>query len=155
MKLLIRSTLGSFLIAAATMGIASAAITQAEAETAIKSFYHDMEGSDLDKMLSHFDQTVKWYDMGSKDLPFITQTLQQYCNDYPSRSFSTGAVQLKPLTAGDGVTVAFDMRFFLRNPGLDDNKSGRSHVEWDLVKRDGAIKITRFAGSEAKQSTSR
>jgi len=155
MKVWMRLILASFLIASVTVDGAPSPITQAEAEAAIKSFYRDMEGSDLDKMINHFDQTVKWYDMGSKDLPFITQTLQQYCYDYPSRSYSTGAVQVKPIAGVDGVTVNFDMRFFLRNPGLDDNKSGRSHVEWDLVKRDGAIKITRFAGSEAKQSTSR
>jgi hypothetical protein len=130
---------------------ASPPITQAEAESFIRSFYHDMEQNDLDKIMPHFDQTVQWYDAGPKDQPFIAETLQQYCADYPSRSFSIGGVKLKPLSNSNGVTVNFDIRFFLRNPERDENRSGRSHVEWDLVKRDGAVKISRFAGTLATE----
>jgi hypothetical protein len=133
------------------MFAASAPITQAEAESAIKSFYHDMELADLNKIVAHFDESVKWYDQGPKDQAFIAETLQQYCTDYPSRSFSTGAVRLKASPSSDGVTVNFDLRFFLRNPARDENRSGRSHVEWDLVKRDGTVKITRFAGTAAAE----
>jgi len=150
MKTWILLTAATLLATGATAEVAQPLITQAEAEKAVKTFYHDMEGSDLDKMISHFDRTVKWYDSGPKDSAFITETLQQYCYDYPSRSFSIEGVQVKPLSGSEGVTVKFDMRFFLRNPEVDENKSGRSHVEWDMVKRDGVIKITRFAGSEAK-----
>jgi hypothetical protein len=139
------------LIIARVVVAASASITQTEAESAIKSFYHDMERDDLDKIMAHFDQTVQWYDAGPKDQAFIAETLQQYCGDYPSRSFSIGAVRLKPLPGSDGVTVNFDIRFFLRNPARDENRSGRSHVEWDLVKRDSTVRITRFSGTEAKE----
>ena len=130
---------------------ASSSITQAEAESAIKSFYHDMESNDLEKIMAHFDQKVQWYDSGPKDLSFIADTLQQYCAGYPSRSFSIGAVKLKPLPNSDGVTVNFDLRFFLRNPERDRNQSGHSRVEWDLVKRDGTLKIARFAGTSATE----
>ena len=74
---------------------ASASITQAEAENFIGSFYRDMERDDLDKMMAHFDQTVRWYDAGPKDQAFVADELQQYCAGYPSRSFSIGGVTLK------------------------------------------------------------
>ncbi|HZE12596.1 MAG TPA: hypothetical protein VE086_02470 [Chthoniobacterales bacterium] len=126
---------------------ASASITQAEAETFINSFYHAMEQGDLDKIMTHFDRKVEYYDSGLKDQDYIANELQQYCSAYPSRSFSIGAIRLKPLPNSDTVTVNFDIRFFLRNPEQDANKSGRSHVEWDLVKSDGKVRIIRFSGS--------
>ena len=151
MKVFLRLIVAAILVTGRVVLAASAPITQAEAESAIKSFYHDMELSDLEKMMAHFDQKVQWYDSGPKDLSYIADTLQQYCADYPSRSFSIGAVKLKPLPSSDGVTVNFDVRFFLRNPARDENQSGRSHVEWDLVKRDGTVKIARFAGNSAAE----
>src|SRR4051812_3276888 len=84
---------------------ASPSITPAEAESAIKSFYHDMERDDLEKIMAHFDQTVQWYDAGPKDQALIADELQKYCASYPSRSFSIGGVKLKPLPSSDGVTV--------------------------------------------------
>lgn len=156
MKAVVRLIVAVLLIPGRVVDAASASITQAEAESAIKSFYHDVERDDLDKIMAHFDQTVQWYDAGEKDQAFVAESLQQYCTDYPSRSFSIGAVKLKPLPKSDGVTVNFDIRFFLRNPARDENRSGRSHVEWDLVKRDGAVKITRFSGTSATEpATSR
>jgi hypothetical protein len=130
---------------------ASASITQTEAETFIKSFYSAMEQGDLDKIMTHFDQKVEYYDSGLKGQDYIANELQQYCSAYPSRSFSIGAVRLKPLPNSDTVTVNFDVRFFLRNPEQDSNKSGRSHVEWDLVKSDGKLRIIRFAGTLATE----
>lgn len=147
MKVFVRLSLFALLITGSVALAASPSITQAEAESAIKSFYHDMESSDPEKIMAHFDQKVQWYDSGPKDLSFIAETLQQYCADYPSRVFSIGAIKLKPLPGSDGVTVNFDVRFFLRNPERDQTQSGRSHVEWDLVKRDGTLKIARFAGT--------
>ena len=76
---------------------ASASITQAEAENFVRSFYHDLEEDDLDKVMAHFDQTVEYYNFGAKDRPFITNDLQQYCAYFPSRSFSVGEVKLTPL----------------------------------------------------------
>lgn len=151
MKAFVRLIVAALLIMARVVDAAPASITQAEAESAIKSFYHDMERDDLERIMAHFDQTVQWYDSGPQDQGFIADTLQEYCFAYPSRSFSIGAVTLKPLPSSDGVTVNFDIRFFLRNPERDTNKSGRSHVEWDLVKRDGKVKISRFAGTSATE----
>jgi len=139
----------ALLITGRVVMAAPAPITQTEADSYVRSFYHDMEGGDLAKIMAHFDPTVQWYNFGSKVQAFIADALQQYCTEYPSRSFSIGAVKLKPLANSDGVTVNFDLRYFLRNPARDENSSGSSHVEWDLVKHDGTIKITRFSGTSA------
>ena len=130
---------------------ASGSITQEEAESFVGAFYHDLEGDDLDKVMAHFDQTVEYYTSGPKERAFIAGELGQYCVYYPMRSFSIGAVKLKPLPKADRVTVNFDLRSFLRNPDREATMSGRAHVEWDLVKRDGALKITRFAGTSAAE----
>ena len=116
-------------------------------ETGEMVFYRDLEGDDLDKVMAHFDQTVEYYSSGPKERAFIANELGQYCAYYPVRSLSIAAVKLKPSPKPDRVTVNFDLRSFLRNPDQDATMSGRAHVEWDLIKRDGALKITRFAGT--------
>src|SRR2546423_2958752 len=126
---------------------ASASVTQAEAESFVTSFYRDLEGDNLDKVMAHFDQTVVYYNFGAKDLAFVANDLGQYCAYFPSRSFSVSAVTLNPLPNSDRVTVKFDLRFFIRSPERDTTRSGRARVEMDLVKRDGALKITRFNGT--------
>jgi hypothetical protein len=130
---------------------ASVSISQAEAESFISSFYRDLEGDDLDKVMAHFDETIEYYTSGPKERAFIANEIGQYCVNYPVRSFSIAEVKLKPLPKPDRVTVNFDLRSFLRNPDRDATMSGRAHVEWDLVKRDGALKITRFAGTAATE----
>jgi len=129
----------------------SASITQAEAESFVRSFYRDLEGDDLAKVMAHFDQTVEYYTYGAKDQAFVANDLGQYCAYYPSRSFSVGEVKLKPLPNSDRVSVKFDIQFFIRNPDRDVTRSGRSHVEWDLAKHDGALKIVRFTGTAATE----
>ena len=101
--------------------------------------------------MAHFDQTVEYYNFGAKDRPFITNDLQQYCAYFPSRSFSVGEVKLTPLPNSDRVSVKFDVRFFIRNPDRDMTRSGSSHVDWDLAKRDGALKITKFNGTMVEE----
>jgi hypothetical protein len=130
---------------------ASASITQAEAESFVSSFYRDLEGDDLDKVMAHFDQTVEYYTSGPKERAFIANVHRQYLAYYPSRSFSIAAVKLKTLPKPDRVTVNFDLWSFLRNPDRNATMSGHAHVEWDLVKRDGALKITRFTGTTATE----
>jgi hypothetical protein len=132
---------------------ASGSITQAEAESFVASFYRDLEGDDFDKVMAHFDQSVVYYSYGAKDRDFVASDLGKYCASYPSRSFSVSEVKLKPLSNSDGVSVKFDIRFFIRNPERDITRYGRTHVEWDLAKRDGALKIIRFDGSPATEPT--
>jgi hypothetical protein len=130
---------------------ASDPITQAEAETFVRSFYHDLEGDDFDKVIAHFDKTVVYYSDGPKDRDFVASDLGNYCASYPSRSFTIGEVKLKPLPNAGGVAIKFDVRFFIRSPERDITRYGRTHVEWEVAKRDGALKITRFDGSVAKE----
>lgn len=130
---------------------AADAITQAEAETFIRSFYHALEGDDLDKVVAHFDQKVVYYSYGTRDRDFVAADLGEYCDTYASRSFTIGEVKLAPLPNAGGVTVKFDIKFFIRSPVKDITRYGRTHVDWDLAKRNGAIKIIRFDGSAAKE----
>jgi hypothetical protein len=130
---------------------ASNPITQAEAESFIRSFYHALEGDDFDKVIAHFDKTVVYYSFGAKDRDYVATDLGQYCASYPTRSFTIGEITLKPSPNSGGVSVKFYIRFFIRSPERDITRYGRTHVEWDLAKRDGALKITRFDGSAAKE----
>jgi hypothetical protein len=150
--------LTSFLVAIVILGCvafappafgaaASASITQAEAESFVSSYYRALEEGDLDKVMAHFDQTVEYYTSGPKERAFIANVFQQYFASFPSRSFSIAEVKLKPSPKPDRVTVNFDLRSFLRNPDRDATMAGHAHVEWDLVKRDGAVKIIRYTGT--------
>ena len=76
---------------------ASPSITQTEAESFITSFYHDMERSDLAKMVAHFDQSVQWYDSGQKDQSFIADTLK-----VEGKAVAVGASVAIPVTGGTG-----------------------------------------------------
>jgi hypothetical protein len=126
-------------------------ITQAEAESFVSSFYRDMEGDDFDKVIAHFDQKVVYYSFGAKDRDYVATDLGNYRASYASRSFTIGEIKLKPLPNSGGVSVKFDIRFFIRSPERDITRYGRSHVDWDLAKRDGALKITRFDGAAATE----
>lgn len=132
---------------------APASISQAEAENFVRSFYRDLEEDDLDKVMARFDETVEYYNYGAKDRAFVTNDLEQYSAYFPSRSFSVGEVKLTPVPNSDRVSVKFDVRFFIRNPDRDMTRSGSSHVDWDLAKRDGALKITRFNGTLVTEPT--
>ncbi len=112
-----------------------------------------MEGDDLDKVIAHFDKTVSYYSFGAKDRDYVTSDLGKYCASYPTRSFTIGEIKATPSPNSGGVFVKFDLRFFIRNPERDITRYGLSHVDWDLAKRDGALKITRFDGAAASEPT--
>jgi hypothetical protein len=128
----------------------SSSVTQAEAESFVTSFYRDLEGEDFDKFMAHFDQTVVYYNFGPKDRAYVANDLGQYCASYPSRSFTVGAITIKPVPNSDRVTVTFQIRFLIRNPVKDITRGGRTNVELDLAKRDGTLKVIRFDGSAVK-----
>jgi hypothetical protein len=128
-----------------------ASITQEEAENFVRSFYHDLEGDDFDKFIAHFDQTVQYYNLGAKDRSYVADDLGKYCETYPSRSFTVGAVTLKPSPNSDRATITCQIRFLIRSPAKDITRGGRINVEWELAKRDGALKIIRFDGAAAKE----
>ena len=105
----------------------------------------------MDKVIAHFDKTVVYYSFGAKDRDYVATDLGKYCATYRSRSFTFGEIKLTPLPNSGGVSVKFDVKFFIRSPEKDITRYGRTHVEWDLAKRDGALKITRFDGSAVKE----
>ena len=141
-------------IALAPALAAGPAITQEETEKFVNSFYRDLEGDDLDQVMTHFDETVDYYTFGKKERSYIASELGRYFDYYPSRSFSVSEIKLKSGPSPGSVTVNFDLHSFLRNPDRDTTSSGSAHVEWDLVKRDGAVKIVRFAGTAADSPAS-
>jgi hypothetical protein len=122
-------------------------VTQGEAESFIRSFYRDIEQNDVDKMLAYFDETVDYYAYGRKDKAFIADQLRQYFAALPIRSFSVGEVRLQASSTASNMSVTFEVRYSLRNPGQGTTSTGRSHVDWDLVKRDDSLKIVRFTGT--------
>jgi hypothetical protein len=125
----------------------SVPITQSEAEIFVKSVYHDIEQNDVEKMLGYFDETVDYYAYGRKDKAFIADQLRQYFAALPIRSFSVGEVRLQASADAGSVPVTFEVRYSLGTPGQSGASTGRSHVEWVLVKRDAALKIVRFTGT--------
>ena len=115
-----------------------------------KAFYRDMEQDNLDKLLARFDETVDYYTYGNKDKAFISDQLQQYFASFPIRSFSVGdAVKLQAPAAASRVSVTFEVRYSLRNAAQGTASTGRSQVEWDLVKRGDLLRIVRFTGTSS------
>jgi hypothetical protein len=126
----------------------AALFTQAEAESFIRSVYRDMEQDDLNKVLANFDKTVDYYAYGRKDKAFIAEQLRQYFAAFPIRSFSVGEVRLQASSStASKVSLTFEVRYSLRDASKGTTSTGRSHVDWDLVKRDSAPKIVRFTGT--------
>jgi hypothetical protein len=142
------------LVAPAPTRAAAPSITQEEGEKFVSSFYRDLEGDDLDKVMTYFDESVEYYTFGKKERAFVASELGRYFVLYPSRSLSVEALKLKPSTISDRVTVSFDLYSLLRNPGRDATNSDHAHMEWDLMKRDGTLKIVRFTGTSAERSPS-
>jgi hypothetical protein len=128
-------------------------ITQSEAQTFVKSFYRAIEESDLDKVMDHFDETVDYYSYGKKDKAFIADVLTNYFESFPLRFFSVGEIKFQPGSIANRVSVAFNISFSLRSRAEEDASIGRSQVNWDLIKRDGALKIVRFTGTSVENTS--
>jgi len=125
------------------------ATIKAEVESFTKSVYRDMEQNDPGKVLASFDDTVDYYSYGPKDKAFIAEQLRQYFAAFPARSFTVGEVTLQaPPSESRKVSVTFDVRYSLKDVS-GATSTGRSHVEWDLVKPDKVIKIVRFTGTSS------
>ncbi len=122
-------------------------VNDKEAEEFIRSFYRDIERDDVSKVLSYFDEAVDYYAYGRQSKAFIGDQLRQYLAALPIRSFSVGEIRLQKSSTGNTASAMFDLRYSLRGPGQGTTSTGRSHVDWDLVKRDGALKIVRFTGT--------
>jgi hypothetical protein len=130
------------------------AAIQAEVESFIKSVYRDMEQDDPGKVLASFAVTVDYYSYGPKDKAFIAEQLRQYFSAFPTRSFSVGEVKLQaPPSISRKISVTFDVHYSLKDASKGTTSTGRSHVEWDLVKPDKVIKIVRFTGTSYPDPT--
>jgi hypothetical protein len=116
------------------------------AEGFIKSLYHDMEQDDVDKVLAYFDETVDYYAYGPKSKAFIGEKLLQYFATFPIRSFSVSEVKFQA-SSRNKASATCEVRYSLQNSPQGPTSTGRSHVEFELVKRNGVPKITRFAGT--------
>jgi hypothetical protein len=121
--------------------------TQGEAESFIRSFYRDMEQNNRGKVLAHFDETTDYYTYGRKDQAFIAEQLRLYFASFPIRSFSVGEVKLQASPTASNMSVTFEVRYSLRNSSNGTTSTGRSHVDWDLVRRGKVPKIVRFTGT--------
>jgi len=131
---------------------ASKAVSENEgAEGFIKSLYHDMEQDDVAKVLGYFDETVDYYAYGPKDKAFIGEQLRQYFATFPVRSFSVSDVKFQP-SSRTKASATCEVRYSLQNSAQGTTGTGRSHVELELVKRNGIPKITRFAGTSTPDS---
>ena len=130
------------------------AAIQGEVESFIKSVYRDMEQDDPAKVLASFADKVDYYSYGPKEKAFIAQQLRQYFTAFPTRSFSVGEVTLQaPPSTSRKVSATFDVRYSLKDASKGTTSTGRSHVEWDLVKPDKVIKIVRFTGTSYPDAT--
>jgi len=125
----------------------SKAVSENEgAEGFIKSLYHEMEQDDVAKVLGYFDETVDYYAYGPKDKAFIGEQLRQYFATFPIRSFSVSDVSLQP-SSRNRAAATCEVHYSLQNSAQGATSAGHSHVEFELVKRNGVPKITRFAGT--------
>jgi hypothetical protein len=130
------------------------ATIQAEVESFIKSVYREMEQDDPGKVLVSFADTVDYYSYGPKEKAFIAEQLRQYFAAYPTRSFTVGEVTLQPPPSGSRkVSASFNVRYSIKDASTGTTSTGRSHVEWDLIKPDKAIKIVRFTGTSYPDAT--
>jgi hypothetical protein len=131
----------------------AALITQGEAESFARSVYRDLGQGDVGKVLAYFDTTVDYYSFGRKDKAFIAEQLRKYFASYPIRLFSVGEVKLQAPPHAGKMSVSLEVRYTLRTGSSGAASTGRSQVEWDLVKRDGVPKIVRFAGTSYPDPT--
>ena len=126
---------------------AAALITQSEVESFAKSVYRDMGQNDPNKVLAYFDETVDYYSFGPRDKAFIAEQLKKYFASFPIRLFSVGEIKVQASPRADKMSVSLEVLYTLRPRSNVAASTGRSEVEWDLIKRDGKPKIARFTGT--------
>jgi len=105
-----------------------------------------MEQDDVAKVLGYFDETVDYYAYGAKDKAFIGEQLRQYFATFPVRSFSVSDVSFQA-SSRNKASATCEVRYSIQNSTQGATSTGRSHVEFELAKRNGVPKITRFAGT--------
>ena len=120
----------------------SSVLTTEEADAYVKAFNLDMERGDVNATMAYMDDTVNYYVFGLKNKAFITDQLRQYYAAYPVRAFVVGEVKVQPGPKPSVATVVFESRYSVRD-ALGNSASGRTHSEWDVVRRSEGLKIIR------------
>ena len=113
-----------------------------EAETFVRDFNRAMESGDVDATMAYMDETVNYYLYGLKDKAFITDQLRQYLAAVPVRAFIVGEVKVQPGPKPTVATVISESRYSVRD-AQGNPASGRTHSEWDVVRRSEGLKIIR------------
>jgi TIR domain len=117
-------------------------ITAEEAELFVKEFNRDMEHGDLQATIAYLDDTVDYYAFGPKPKAFIADQLRQYFAAVPVRTFSVTDVKVQAGPKSTTATVLFDTHYSIRD-ALGNPATGRTHTEWDVVRRTDGLKIVR------------
>jgi hypothetical protein len=113
-----------------------------EAEQYVKDFNRAMERGELDATMAYLDDTVDYYAFGPKDKAALTEILRQYLAAVPVRAFAVSNVKMQPGPKPTVTTLIFDTRYSVRD-AAGNPASGRTHTEWDVVRRTDGLKIIR------------
>jgi TIR domain len=113
-----------------------------EAERFVKALNRDMEKGDLEATIGYFDDTVDYYVFGPKPKAFVGEQLRQYFGAIPVRVFNVSDVKLQASPKPSVTTVVFDTHYSVRD-FAGNPASGRTHTEWDVIRRSDGLKITR------------
>jgi hypothetical protein len=120
----------------------SSVLTTEEAELFVKEFSRDMEHGDLKATTGYWDDTVEYYAFGPQPKTFIAEQLRQYFVAVPVRTFSVSDVKVQAGPKPTVATVLFNTQYSIRD-ALGNPASGRTHTEWDIVRRADGLKILR------------
>jgi hypothetical protein len=122
---------------------APSVLTTEEAELFVKEFNRDLERGDLKAVESYLDDTVNYYAFGAKDRAFIVEQTKLYLAAIPVRAFVVSDVKVKPGPKPTVATLLFDARYSVRD-ALGNPAAGRTHSDWDVVRRSDGLKIIRM-----------
>jgi hypothetical protein len=117
-------------------------LTTEEAEVYIREFHRDMEHGDLKATVEYLDDVVEYYSFGPKDKAFVGELLRQYFAAVPVRAFDVDNVKVEEGPKPTVATLTFDTHYSVRD-ALGNPATGRTHTEWDVVRRAGGLKIIR------------
>jgi hypothetical protein len=118
----------------------SSVLTTEEGELLVKEFNRDMEHGDLQATIGYLDDTVDYYAFGPKPKTFVAEQLRQYFAAVPVRAFSVANIKVQAGPKPTVATVLFDTRYSIRD-ALGNPATGRTHTEWDVVRRADGLKI--------------
>lgn len=120
----------------------SSILTTEEAELYVREFHRDVEHGDLKATMAYLDDTVDYYSFGPKDKTFIAEQMKQYFAAVPVRAFAVTEVKVQAGPKPTVATVIFDTHYSVRDI-YGTSSTGRTHTEWDVVRKSDGLKIVR------------